>query len=202
MARRKRHHSRRKSHRRSVGAFRLGGGDTGMKLLAIGAGYFLGDTINDMVDKVLPKTTDATPVPTQSGQTMAVVGEIGLGGLLLMKKKSGQTGMLMGVAGGILIGAGAKRALKVMKVITGYQSTPVIGMPMRRAAGYQNTPVIGGNVTPGQLTGRTPMQLSGYRSQGSGVGAYTNQGSGVMGAIGSCDGTTGSGITSDDRLGY
>lgn len=173
-----------------------------MKLLAIGAGYFMGDAINNMVNKVLPKTTDAIPVPTEAGQTMGVVGEIGLGGLLLMRKQRGQMGMITEIGGGILVGAGIKRALKVMKVISGYQNTPVIGMPMRKTAGYQSVPVIGATATPSQLAGRIPAQLNGYRPAGSGMGAYVSQGSGVMGAIGSCDGTTGSGITDDSRMGY
>src|SRR5689334_10301879 len=187
MAKKRKKHSRR---RRRVGAFKLGGSDTGIKLLAAGAGFLLGNTINGLIDKALPKTTDAVPVPTTSGQTIAMVGEVGLGGLLLLKKKSpGMTGTLMMGAGGLLLGAGVKRALKVLGVMGGYQSVPVIGR--YKMAGYQSVPAIG--KTPAQLAGKVPPQLSGYRPAGSGVGGYVPAGSGVLGGIGNCD--TGSGIT-------
>jgi len=201
--RRKKSHSKRRRSRR-VGAMSLGGKDTGIKLLAVGAGFLLGSTVNGMIDKMLPKTTDPTPVPTKNAQTMAMVGEIGIGGLLLLRKQAGSTGMLMKVAGGVLAGAGIKRALGVLGVLNGiggYQSVPVIGRGSHRMAGYQSVPVIGAN-TPAQLSGRIPAQLNGYRPAGSGVGGYTSQGSGVMGGIGSCDGGSGSGITTNSGSGY
>jgi hypothetical protein len=195
------HKKKHKRRRRRVGAFGSGSKkDIGVKLLAIGAGFFLlGKTINSAIDKVLPKTTDPVPVPTKSSRIGAMVGEIGVGGLLLMYKKSGTIGMVTKGAGGLLAGAGLRRALGELGIMSGFQSVPVIGR--HRMAGYQQTPVIGGNV-PGQLAGRTPPQLSGYRPAGSGVGAYVNQGSGVMGAIGCCDDGNGSGITSYSGSGY
>jgi hypothetical protein len=201
MARKRRKATRRRRSRR-VGALRLGGKDTGLKLLAVGAGFLLGGTINGMVDKFLPKTTDPVPVPTKAGETMATVGEIGIGGLFLMRRSSGTVGMATKIAGGVLAGAGLKRALKVLGIMSGYQSVPVIGRRSHSMAGYQSVPVIGASVTPAQLAGRTPPQLAGYTPAGSGVGAYTSQGSGVMGAIGCCNGSSGSGITSDTGSGY
>lgn len=192
--RRKRTHRRR---RRRVGAFGLGGSDTGVKLLAVGAGFLLGNTINAQIDKMLPKTTDTVPVPTKNAQTMAMVGELGLGGLLLLRKQSGTAGTAMKVAGGVLAGAGLKRALKVLGVMSGYQSVPVIGR--HRMAGYQSVPAIGAKV-PAQLAGKTPPQLAGYRPAGSGVGAYVPAGSGVLGGIGNCD--NGSGLTTSAGSGY
>lgn len=182
---RKRTQKRRRSRR--VGGFKMGGKDTGVKLLAVGAGFLLGNMINAAVDKMLPKTTDTVPVPTKGAQTAAMVGELGLGGALLLMKAGGTVGK---VAGGVLAGAGLKRALSVLGIMSGYQSVPVIGR--HRMAGYQQTPVIG--AIPAQLSGRTPPQLSGYRPAGSGVGAYTSQGSGVMGSIGSCESGNGSGL--------
>jgi len=188
-----RHHGRRRRPR-GVGALKLGSKDIGLKLAAIAGGWFLGGVVNTAVDKVLPKTTDPVPVPTKNAQIAATAGEIGIGGLLLLRRSSGTSGMVQKVAGGILVGAGLKRALKVMGVISGYQNVPVIGR--HRMAGYQNVPVIGG--TPPQLAGKTPAQLQGFRvngynAAGSGVGAYIPSGSGVMGSIGNCEG--GSGIT-------
>lgn len=193
MAKKRKKHSRR---RRRVGAFSLGGSDTGVKLLAVGAGFLLGNTINGMIDKVLPKTTDTVPVVTKSGETIAMVGQVGLGGLLLLRKQSGTTGMVMKAAGGLLAGAGVKRALKVLGVMSGYQSVPVIGR--YKMAGYQSVPAIG--KTPAQLAGKTPPQLSGYRPAGSGVGGYVPAGSGVLGGMGNCD--TGSGISTSTGSGY
>ncbi|HXV99548.1 MAG TPA: hypothetical protein VEC93_14085, partial [Anaerolineae bacterium] len=123
----------------------MGGKDTGLKLAALAGGFFLGDTINGRIDSLLTKTTAATattPATTSSTPTMlATVGEIGLGGLLLMRKKqAGAMGVVLPVAGGLLAGAGIRRALKTMGIITGYQSVPVIGR--HRMAGYQSVPVI------------------------------------------------------------
>jgi hypothetical protein len=203
MRRSKKHTKRRRSRR--VGALGIGKGDTGLKLLSIAGGFFLGNTINTQIDKMLPKepppagSTTASTAPSKTAQTAAMVGEIGLGGLLLLRKRSP---MMLKVAGGVLAGAGIKRALNVMGVLTGiggYQSVPVIGT--HRMAGYQNVPVIGANPVPSQLAGaRTPPQLSGYRPAGSGVGGYLSQGTGVLGSVGNCD--KGTGITSTDSSGY
>lgn len=192
MAKRK-GHKRRRSRR--VGALRMGKGDTLLKLAAVGGGFLLANTINGAINRMLPKDATTPTLPTKNGNTIAMVGQIGLGGLLLMRKAGGNMGMVTKVAGGLLAGAGLKRALVSLGVMSGYQSVPVIGR--HRMAGYQSTPVIG--ATPPQLAG-TPPQLSGYRPAGSGVNGYVNQGSGVMGKIGCCDG--GSGITNTNGSGY
>lgn len=182
--------SKRRGRSRRVGAVSLSGKKgTGLKLLAIAGGYLLGDTINTQVDKILPKKTNADGTKTPN-QTVGIAAEVGLGGLLLLKKK--QT-MLTTVGGGILAGAGLKRALKTMGVLKGYQSVPVIGKP--RMAGYQSVPVIGNTVVPPQLSG-TPAQLQGYR-----VNGYTPAGSG-MGVLAGADYGSGSGITRNDSTGY
>ena len=175
--------------RRRVGALGLSKKGTGMKLLALGAGYLLADTINTQIDKFLPKTTDAggAQVPNQ---TIGYIGQIGLGGLLLMSKKES---MIKTLAGGVLAGSGLKRALKSMGVISGYQSVPVIGRPRPKMSGYQSVPVIGNTVVPPQLSGKTPAQLQGYR-----VNGYTSAGSGVMGGYES----QGSGISAGSVSGY
>lgn len=163
---------RKKSKRRHrrVGAMCFGGKkDAGLKLLAVAGGFLLGDTINTQIDKILPKTKNATTNVDEPNQTIGIVGEIGLGGLLLMRKKKS---MPVALAGGLLAGAGLKRAAKKMGLLTGYQNVPVIGR--HKMAGYQSVPVIGGN-TPPQLSGRTPAQLQGFR-----VNGYIPTGSGVM----------------------
>lgn len=189
MAKRKKSNRRRRSRR--VGAVSLGKKGTGLKLLAIAGGYLMGDMINGAVDKLLPGTKDATTgIKTidPNMNRMAAVGEIGIGGLLLLSKKSGT---VMKVGGGLLAGAGLKRALVQMGVLKGYQSVPVIGR--HRMAGYQSVPVIGNTGMPPQLSGRTPAQLQGFR-----VNGYNNQGSG-MGVLA---GDNGSGITNTNSSGY
>lgn len=151
-----------------------------IKLAAVGIGYLAADKINEQVDKIVPKSKDATGVETPN-QNVAIAGELGIGGLLLLKKMPVDNKMVQTAftaAGGILAGAGIKRGLKKLGVISGYQNMPVIGA--HRMAGYQNMPVIGAMGVPSQLSG-IPSALSGYRPGGSGMGAYKSQGSGVMG---------------------
>lgn len=153
-----------------------------IKLAAVGIGYFGADSINPMIDKIVPKKKDANGVETPN-ENIAMAGELGLGGLLLLKKMpvgNKTVQIALTAAGGILAGAGLKRAMKKLGVINGYQGTPVIGR--YKMAGYQSTPVIGRMAVPGQLTG-VPGQLSGYRPAGSGMGAYKSQGSGVIGSM-------------------
>lgn len=182
MAKKRKHHHR----RRRVHGFGGGGKKSmGLKLLAVAGGYLMADGINAQIDKIVPKKTDTVTNTQVPNNTVAIAGSIGLGGLLLMRKGTGTTGMVTTIAGGLLAGAGLKRALKSSGIISGYQNVPVIGAP--RMAGYQSTPVIGGKRPP-QLAGR-PAQLQGFR-----VNGYTPTGSGVMGSIGNPAGR-GSGIT-------
>lgn len=191
--RRRKHHTGRRRRSRRVGAVSLGKTSTLLKLGSLAAGYFLADTINPMIDKVVPKTTDTTTNTQVPNQTIAIIGELGIGGLLLMKRTGkGMTGKALTVAGGILAGAGVKRAMKKMGVIKGYQSVPVIGRP--KMAGYQSVPVIGS--LPPQL-GKIPAALHGYRVNGPAGYLPHGTGAGVMGAIGNIEGglnyNTGSG---------
>lgn len=205
--RRRKHvtHHRRRSHRRHVGALGLKGKDSTLKLVALAGGFFLGKTINAQIDKLFVKMSPATGTTVNTSNVtgsniptvVATIGEIGIGGLLLMRKKTGGASMYLKIAGGILAGAGIRRAVGQMGFMNGYQSVPVVGR--HRMAGYQSVPVIGRNITPAQLAGGSmPAQLQGFR-----VNGYTPTGSGVMGGmgkIGSIDG--GSGITNTSGGGY
>jgi hypothetical protein len=187
--------------RRRVGAFSMGGKDTALKLAAIAGGFFLGKTVNDKINslntKVVPATaTTAATTTTMVPSAVITVGELGIGGLLLLRKGgTGTMGMVTKVAGGVLAGVGLRRALGQMGIMSGYQSVPVIGR--HRMAGYQSVPVIGNSKMPVQLSGGTPSQLQGFR-----VNGYKPTGSsvGVMGSIGSAD--NGSGITTSCGSGY
>lgn len=190
MSKRK-HHSRKRRSRRRVGALNLQSKDTGLKLLSLAGGFLMGDSINNAIDSAYQKmqgTPTGGAVATSVPNTPIAIGEIGIGGLLLMRKKSGGVNTALKVGGGVLAGAGIRRFLKSMGVMKGYQAVPVIGR--HRMTGYQSVPVIGG--TPPQLSGSRPAQLQGYR-----VNGYIPHGSGVMG---NADG--GSGITTSTGSGY
>lgn len=190
MAKKKRHHKRKKVS--GIGAM-LNPKSPIMKVGALVVGYFLGDTINPQLDALIPDsltvataataTTAAKPAtltPDQADQIL-MAGSIGLGGLFLLRQKSlGPIGALYVTAvGGVLAGAGLRRAaisFNIVKApaaaVKGYQRTPVI-------AGYQRTPVLG--KVPAQLQGTVPAQLQGYRVNGPG---YAPAGSmGVMGSL-------------------
>ncbi len=179
------HKKRKKHHGHRVGGVNFK--SRGMiSIASVAVGYLMADTINAQIDKMLPASmTTPAPAGTTSSITnyVPVIGELGIGAALIAFKK---TGMIGAVAGGLLAGAGIKRALKQVGAISGYQSVPVIGSRNRRMAGYQSTPVIAG--IPGQLSG-TPSQLSGggYRSGGSGVSGefgYQSNGSGISSGTG------------------
>lgn len=172
MAKRKKHTGRRR--RRSVGAMSLNPKSPLMMIAAVAGGYFLADTINPMIDKFYPNaaTAPATGFSLSDPNTIKMAGELGLGGYLLLSK--GKASLLKTGAGGILAGAGLKRALVKMGVVTGYQSVPVIG---RRMGGYQAVPVIGSR-TPAQLSGGPAQLQGGFR-----VNGYQPTGSGVMGKV-------------------
>lgn len=194
MAKGKKKRSKKGGRRRSMGA--INAQSPLVRLAAVAGGFFMGDTINGAIDKVLPKTTTGTPpvsTISKATNTAAIVGEVGIGGLLLMGKKGGTVGLVKTVAGGVLAGAGIRRALKQLGVMQGYQSVPVIGR--HRMAGYQSVPVIGTNGAPAQLQG-VPSQLQGFRVNGGlGFNGYGAQGSGVMGSV-----SRGSGITTGSDL--
>lgn len=190
---------KRRSRRGRVGAFGLGGKDTGLKIAALAGGFLLGGKINAQLNKLNTKVVPATATTAASSTTVIpddfiTVGEIGIGGLLLLRKGgTGMTGKAMKVAGGLLAGAGIRRVFGAMGLMSGYQSVPVIGR--HRMAGYQNVPVIG-NKLPPQLSGK-PAQLQGFRVNGY---QPTGSGVGVMGSIGAIDG--GSGITTSCGSGF
>lgn len=163
--------SKKKKGARRVGALNPNSGV--MKLAAVAVGYFLADTINGAIDKALPASILTPTNPDSLMKYAPAAVQVGLGGFFLMGK--GKPSIIKTAGGGILAGAGLKRALRNAGVITGYQAVPVIGRATHKMAGYQSTPVIG-NI-PAQLAG-VPAQLQGYR-----VNGYAPQGSGVMGAV-------------------
>lgn len=124
--------------RRKVGAFSPSGNV--MKLATVAAGYLLANKINPIIDKAVPDSI--------SGEIVLGVQVLG-GGYLLMSKGGSRTVKLVKTAvGGVVAGAGIKRALQAFGVIkvSGYQSVPVIG-------NYGKVPVISGYTPSGTLAG-------------------------------------------------
>lgn len=185
----------RKKSRRRVGAASslLNPKSPVVKIAATAVGYLLADRINSAITNMLPITTTPATATTPATMTPSALAkyvpyiELGAGAFLLL---TGKPSLIKTALGGVLAGAGLKATLKVTGIISGYQSTPVIGA--RRMAGYQSTPVIGAPNLPSQLSG-TPAQLEGFR-----VNGYLPTGSGV-GVLGSlytnADGGAGSGLT-------
>lgn len=134
---------RKTSRRRRVGALALNPGSQLVQLGSVAIGYLMATSINGAIDKVVPTNVDAK---------LVAAGQVGLGAALVMGKKKS---MIKTVAGGVMAGAGLKRALGAFG-IGGFRSVPAVGnfrsvpaIGARRMNGY--TPTTGAN-----LAGYTP----------------------------------------------
>jgi hypothetical protein len=126
----KRKHHKKKSHRRRVGAMSLSPTSPLVIYGSMALGYFLGDKINTPIDTAVAGKVDSKIIG---------VGEAGIGFLLAFK---GKKSTIKTVAGGVLIGAGAKRLLKDFGVVSGFRQVPVL-------SGFRKVPVIGSyNIPP------------------------------------------------------
>lgn len=142
-------HSKRKSsrkpvrRRRRIGATALNMKSPLVKYGSIAAGFLMATTINTPLDKVVPISVDPK---------LVAAGQVGLGAFLAFKK---QQSMITTVAGGLLVGAGIKRAMTAFGIgsIGNYQSVPVVG----RLGNYQSVPVISGYQT-------AALALNGYKT--------------------------------------
>jgi hypothetical protein len=153
MARKKRHAKHRRRHHRRVGALALNPSSPLVMLGSVAIGYFGAGAINPMVNMLIPATMKTQPM---TGKLVAA-GEVGIGALLILGK--GKKSMIKTIAGGLLAGAGLKRAMVVFapgatdtlgayrpnSALNGYGDVPVIGK--HRMNGYGDVPVIGR--TPG-----------------------------------------------------
>ncbi len=171
MAKRKTKTTRRRRHR--VGAMSLAAGSPLVKGISIAAGYLLGDTVNQqLIDKLFGTPTD----PVKTGKTIAI-GQIGVGSALLFMKLGSKKSIVQDLAGGVLLGAGLKRAMVVFKAgattMSGYGDVPVIGayktpgqLGRKPIAGYGDVPVIGAYNPASALNG-TSKVMGGMNSNGS-----------------------------------
>lgn len=164
------------SKRKKVGAMSLSASSPLVMYGSIAAGYFFGDKLNDAVDKATGGKIDGK-----------IVGgaEAGLGALLVFGK--GKKSLPKTIAGGVLLGAGAKKMLKEFGVISGYGSVPVVGR--RRINGYGSVPVVGGYTPSVMLAGA-------LNGNGNGMNAgYPVPRPPHKQVVGSYDDGNGSGIT-------
>ena len=161
MAKRRKH---RKTHRRRrIGALALNASSPLVKYGSVAAGYFMGDKVNEAIDKATGGKVD--------GKIVAAA-EALLGFMLLTK---GKKSTLKVAAGGVMLGAGVKRGLAEFGVISGFADVPVI-------AGYKSVPVLNGYVTrPGQMAGyMTPQPMSNRQNVMGAVDVGSGTGLGYM----------------------
>lgn len=168
----KRKAKKRTTRRRRIGGIggKLNANNPIVKFGSIAAGYFLGDKINDALDKA---TGDKMDGKLLAG--LETFGGLVISGIVPLGKKKAAK-LLPTVAGGILAGAGLKRGLKEMGVINGFSDVPVL-------QGFRSVPALAGyNPTPGA------NMMSGYRVP-----------SNVMGSVPFDDNDGASGINDTDR---
>jgi hypothetical protein len=128
--------------RRRIGATALNMKSPLVKYGSIAAGFLMANAINTPLDNVIPTNIDSK---------LVAAGQIGIGAALAFKK---QQSMITTVGGGILIGAGIKRAMSAFG-IGGFQSVPVVGSS--RVGNFQSVPVLGNYKT-------APVAMAGYKT--------------------------------------
>lgn len=147
------HAKRRKSagkkthhRRRRVGAVALNAKSPIVQFGSIAAGFLLGTQIDTMLTKVIPSNVDGK---------LVAAGEVGIGYMLSFGGKGGTKKLLPTVAGGLMIGAGIKKAITAFG-IGGFQMVPAVG-------GYRSVTAIGA----------PPKRLSGYNAGRNGLNGYS-----------------------------
>lgn len=156
MAKKRKTAKRKTSRRRRIGA--LTPNNPIVKFGSIAAGYLLAPKINEAIAKATGDKVD--------GKILAAA-QAGAGLLMLMK---GKKTMVKQIAGGVLLGSGARKGLQEFGVLNGFQDVPVL-------AGYRDVPVISGyNVPSGRLNGYNVPQPAGKTvlagiEDGSGINA-------------------------------
>jgi len=160
MAKKKKSH-RRKHHR--IGGMKLSASNPLIKWGSVVVGFLAGKPINTAVDGLMP----ASFKTNTNYAKITAAGEGGLGALLVFK--FGKRSLITTVAGGILLGAGLKRAMEAFNinlgalggygevpVLAGYGRVPVIG---KRVSGYSPNGSLGGYTPGGTLNGNKPPHL-------------------------------------------
>jgi len=172
MARRKK--AKKSTRRRRIGAAgKLNANSPIVKFGSMAAGYFLGDKINEQIEKITGDKMDGKIVAG-----LEVLAGLVLNKTIKLGKSGGKPSLPLVVVGGVLAGAGLKKGLAEFGVINGFYSVPVLN-------GYRSVPVLNGyNPTPG-------ASLNGYRVPNRQVMGGVN--------IATDMAASGSGINSTDR---
>lgn len=183
----RKHHRRRKvaavgahhHRRRRVGAMSMSVSSPIMKYGPIALGFLLADKINAPIDKMVGTKLD----------TKIIAGaQVGLGAAYIFLKK-GKKSLPLTIAAGILLGAGAKRAMTAFGIagIGPYGRVPVVG------GAYGRVPVVSGrhrigDYNPhgslGSYTSNQALNGSSVRSVMGGTGAGEGEGSGITNSSG------------------
>lgn len=134
--------------RRRVGALALNPSSTLVQVGAVAVGYLMAGTVNGALDKVVPTNVDAK---------LVAAGQLGLGAALAMSKKKT---LVKTLAGGVLAGAGLRRAMTAFGIgrVGNYQSVPVV-------AGYQSVPALGASGS---------RRVNGYRTNNANLAGYNS----------------------------
>lgn len=117
------------TNKKRVGAMALSASSPLVMYGSMAAGFFLGDKINSAID-----TATGGKIDTK----LIAGGQVGLGALLVFKK-GGKKSAIKTIAGGVLLGAGAKRAMTAFGLagLGGFYDVPGIN-------GFQDVPAVGG----------------------------------------------------------
>lgn len=125
MAKKRKKQTTRRRGRR-MGAMSLNASSPLVKYGSIAAGFFLARPINGLIDKVV---MDIDP-------KLVAAGQVGIGALIAFRKGGGKGKLISTIAGGVMVGAGAKRAMSAFGV-GGFRSVPAVN-------GWQNVPAVNG----------------------------------------------------------
>ena len=169
MARRKAK-KRTSRRRRSVGGIgKLNASNPIVKFGSIAAGYFMGDKVNEQIDKAAGDKMDGKLLAgLQTFGGLVINGTVPLGKRKIVKP--GVMGLIMTVGGGVLAGAGIKRGLSEFGIISGFSDVPVLG-------GYRSVPALNGyNPTPGSHMGSYQVPTPAGKVMGSVPGEIDGSG--------------------------
>ena len=158
--------------RRRVGAAKLNANNPIVKFGSIALGFFLSEKINAPIVKAVGTKLD--------GKIIGAA-EAGAGAWLTFGK--GKKTMLKTVAGGVLLGAGVKKAMTEFGIggFGGYGRVPVVAGAYGRVpvlAGYTPNNTLNGYNTNATLNGKAKV-MAGV-TPGSGSGHSSNPGSNMM----------------------
>ncbi len=130
--------------RRRIGSMAMNASSPLVTYGSIAAGFVLGTKIDTMLTKVVPAGVDPKIVAGA---------EIGIGALLVYSK--GKKTMLKTVTGGILLGAGVKKAITAFGVagVAGYNMVPAV-------AGYNKVPAVSGYNPNSGMNGYTTAKVA------------------------------------------